>query len=107
MVKSLCASAGDTRDEELWSLGQEDSLEQEMAMNSSILAGKPHGQRSLASYCPWGHKELDTAERLATHVPFNRKIFITTLRIINVQKSLFCFDIAFLAKICTESYFSS
>ena len=26
----------------------------------------PHGQRSLASYSPWGHKELDTAEQL-TH----------------------------------------
>ena len=25
-----------------------------------------HGQRSLAGYSPWGHKELDTAERL-TH----------------------------------------
>ena len=22
----------------------------------------PHGQRSLAGYCPWGHKELDTTE---------------------------------------------
>ena len=22
----------------------------------------PHGQRSLAGYSPWGHKELDTAE---------------------------------------------
>ena len=22
----------------------------------------PHGQRSLAGYSPWGHKELDTTE---------------------------------------------
>ena len=22
----------------------------------------PHGQRTLASYSPWGHKELDTTE---------------------------------------------
>ena len=22
----------------------------------------PHGQRSLADYSPWGHKELDTTE---------------------------------------------
>ena len=28
--------------------------------------GESHGQRSLASYSPWGHKELDTTERL-TH----------------------------------------
>ena len=26
----------------------------------------PHGQRNLAGYSPWGHKELDTAERLST-----------------------------------------
>jgi len=26
----------------------------------------PHGQRSLAGYSPWGHKELDTTERLLT-----------------------------------------
>ena len=24
-----------------------------------------HGQRSLAGYSPWGHKDLDTAERLS------------------------------------------
>ena len=23
----------------------------------------PHGQRSLLTYSPWGHKELDTTER--------------------------------------------
>ena len=23
-----------------------------------------HGQKSLAGYSPWGHKELDTAEQL-------------------------------------------
>ena len=27
----------------------------------------PHGQRSLADYSPWGHKELDMTERLSTH----------------------------------------
>ena len=27
-----------------------------------FLPGKCHGQRSLAGYCPWGHKELDTTE---------------------------------------------
>ena len=24
--------------------------------------GKPHGQRSLAGYSPWGHKKLDTTQ---------------------------------------------
>ena len=30
-----------------------------------FLPRKFHGQRSLASYSPWGHKELDTSERLS------------------------------------------
>ena len=30
-----------------------------------LLPGEFHGQRSLAGYSPWGHKELDVTE----HVP--------------------------------------
>ena len=43
----------------VWSLGQEDPLEKEMATYSSILPGKSHGQRSLAGYSPWGLQDLD------------------------------------------------
>ena len=48
----------------MWSpsLGQEDPPEKEMATHSSILAWKLHRQRSLGSYSPWDHKELDTNE---------------------------------------------
>ena len=46
-VKNLPANSGDTRDVGLI-LGWEDSLESEMIAHSSILAGKFHGQRSLA-----------------------------------------------------------
>ena len=62
MVKHLPAM------QETWvqSLGQEDPLEKEMATHSSILAWEFHGQRSLAAYSPWGHKELDMTEWL-TH----------------------------------------
>ena len=42
------------------SLGQGDPLEKEMAIHSTILAWKAHGQRGLADYSPWGHKESDT-----------------------------------------------
>ena len=31
-----------------------------------FLPGKSHGQRSLADYSPWGHKESETAEQLRT-----------------------------------------
>ena len=33
-----------------------------MATYSNILPGESHGQRSLAGYSPWGHKELDMTE---------------------------------------------
>ena len=43
-------------------LDQVDPLEKVMATHSSILAGESHGQRSLVSYSPWGHKESDMTE---------------------------------------------
>ena len=45
------------------SLSQEDTLEKEMAIHSSILAWGIHEQRSLTGYSPWGHKEPNTTER--------------------------------------------
>ena len=29
-----------------------------------LLSGELHGQRSLAGYSPWGHKEFDMTEQL-------------------------------------------
>ena len=60
MVKNLPAM----QETWVWSLGQKETLEKEMATHSSILAGESHGQRSLAGYSPWGCKESDTTERL-------------------------------------------
>ena len=53
---------------ETWvrTLGQEESLEKEMAVHSSILAWKIP-RRSLVGYRPWGRKESDTTERLHFH----------------------------------------
>ena len=56
---------------ETWvrSLGQEDSLEKEMATHSSTLALKiPWTEELGASYCPWGRKESGTTERLHFHL---------------------------------------
>ena len=44
------------------SLNWEDSLD-----NPIFFTGKLHGQRSLVSYSPWGHKELDVTEQSGTH----------------------------------------
>ena len=60
MVKNLPAM------QETWvrSLGQEDPLKKGMATYSSIPAWRIQQTEELVSYSPWGHKELDTTERL-------------------------------------------
>ena len=40
-----------------------------------FLPGKLHGQRSLAGYSPWGHKELDTTE----HAHPQSKLHVVTV----------------------------
>ena len=50
--------------QETWirSLGREDSLKEGMRPTPVFLPGESHGERGLAGYSPWGHKELDTTE---------------------------------------------
>ena len=54
--------------QETWvpSLGWEDHLKAGMATTPVFLPGESHGQRSLAGYISWSHKELDTTELLST-----------------------------------------
>ena len=48
--------------------GQEDPPgARKRQLTAVSLLGKSHGQRSLAGYSPWGHKESDTTEHLSTH----------------------------------------
>ena len=56
LVKNLPA----VRETWVRSLGREDPLEKGKAIHSIILPGEFHGLYSL-----WGHKELDTTERLS------------------------------------------
>ena len=51
----------------VWSLGQEDPLEEGTATHSSILAWEVHGQRRLVGYSPRGLKESDTTD---THIVY-------------------------------------
>ena len=55
MVKKLPA----TQEPGVRFLVWEDPLAKGMATYSSILAWRIHGQRGLAGYSPWGHKESD------------------------------------------------
>ena len=50
----------------------EDVVEKAMTPHSSTLPGKSHGQGSLVGCSPWGHKELDTTERLHFHFSLKR-----------------------------------
>ena len=46
--------------------GRKDPLEEGIQPTLVFLPGESHEQRSLSGYSPWGHKELDMAERLST-----------------------------------------
>ena len=52
------------QEKQVWSLSQEDSLEEEMQITPVFLPGNTHGQRSLAGYSSWGRKELDMTKHL-------------------------------------------
>ena len=65
----------------VWSLGQDDPLEEKWQPPPAFLSGEFHGWRSLKGYSPWGCKELDTtgatehstnyaARNMGVHVPF-------------------------------------
>ena len=56
---------------ETWvpSLGWEAPLEEGMAAPSSNSCfKKTYGQRNLAGYIPWGHKESDMTEQISLHI---------------------------------------
>ena len=68
----------------IWSLGQEDPLEKEVAIHSSTIAWKIPRTGSLVGYSPWGRKELDTTERL--HFHFHRKMSHLKKSIFSLQR---------------------
>ena len=63
MVKNSPASVGDARVVGLTPV-EKIPCSRKWLLTPIPLPGKSHGQRSLAGYGPWGHKESDTTERL-------------------------------------------
>ena len=59
MVKNPSAAKGDW-EMWVWSLGQEDPLQEGMQPTPVSLPGESHGQRSLVGHSPWGRTESDT-----------------------------------------------
>ena len=60
--ESLASFLQEMQEVQVWSLGQEEPLEEEMAIHFIILPWEPHGQRSLAGYDPEDSKESTMAE---------------------------------------------
>ena len=58
MVKTLPA----VQETQVWSLVGKSPRRREWQPPPVLLPRESHGQRSLAGYSPWGHKELDTTE---------------------------------------------
>ena len=58
MVKNPPANAGDVGSIP----GSGGSVEKGWQLTPVFLPGESHGQRSLAGYSPWDHKESDTTE---------------------------------------------
>ena len=61
MVKNLLPAIQETQ---IRSLGWEDPWRRKCQPSPVFLPGESHGQRSLAGYSLWGHKESDMTERL-------------------------------------------
>ena len=58
-----------------WIPGLGRFLEKGMATHSSFLYGEFHGQRSLAGYSPWGHKQSDMTEWLTKTCSYNGTLY--------------------------------
>ena len=64
-----------------------------MAPIPIFLPRESHGQRSLAGYSPWGHKQSDTTERLSTAqltVIILRYIQISNHYVVHLKLIQFC-----------------
>ena len=66
-------------------LGWEDALEKEIATHSDSLPGKSHGQRSLAGYSSWSHKELDMTEHIIVSNTVDGTLLKFTIRFISMS----------------------
>ena len=62
MIKNTLANAGDTRDMGSIPWVRKIPWRRKWQPTPVVLPGKSSGQRSLAVYSPWGHKELDMTE---------------------------------------------
>ena len=93
VVKNPPANAGDARDSGLIpELGRSPG-----GGNCKLLIflpGKFHGQRSLADYSPWGHKELDTTDELSARARAHTHTHTHTQMVFACEIYTFLLDIS-------------
>ena len=74
MVKYPPANAGDTRDmDSIPGSGRSPGV-RKWQPTPVFLPGKFHGQRRLAGYSLWGHKEFDMTEHIHPHMRIYRSV---------------------------------
>ena len=96
IVKHLPAMQGT----QIQSLGQEDPLEKEWQPTPVFLPGEFHGQRSLAGYSPWSHRELDTTEQITQKRLFSSFSLSTIKAVSSAYLRLLTFFIVSSSKNC-------
>ena len=82
--RELACHSGDKRRHQFDPWCQANPLEEGIAATPLFLPGESHGQKSLAAYAPWGHKEsdmTDTTQHVCTafRKNFSATIFLFTL----------------------------
>ena len=95
VVKNLPADAGDVADAcSVW-VGKIPWRRKRQPAPVS-LPGKFHGQRSLAGYSPWGHKESDTTDHHRFIILFSKKYIKKKTQ--NNKESIFNLTVQYLGK---------
>ena len=74
MVKNLSAKAGEARVVGLIPGSERSPGEGKREPTPVFLPGEFHGQKSLAGYSPWGHKESDMTEHACTRINLSQEI---------------------------------
>ena len=70
LVAQMVKNLPEVKEMRAQSLDWEDPLKEKMVTDSSIPAWRILWTENLAGYSPWGHKELDTTERLTFTLTF-------------------------------------
>ena len=90
VVKNPPDNAGDTRDAGLIPGSGESPWRRKWQPTLVFLPGKSDGQRSLAGYSPWGHKESDTTELTRGYLGKGESVVSTKFETTCAPLCLYC-----------------